>query len=81
MVAERKPKSELSYDEQVAIARANLERNIAETLRIAAEWEAEHGDPAKALDEHVRKTLDRDALLQAWREWRREQGKPDLEGW
>jgi hypothetical protein len=81
MVAERKPQTELSYEEQVAIARANLQRNIDETLRIAAEYEAEHGDPGKALDEFVREHFDRDALLHAWKEWRQERGKPDLEGW
>ncbi|MGH2559126.1 MAG: hypothetical protein ACRDJH_08680 [Thermomicrobiales bacterium] len=81
MVAERKSQAELTYEEQVAIARANLERHIAEVNRVADEWEAERGDPAVALDEYVREHFDRDALLEVWQEWRRERGKPALEGW
>ncbi|MGH2533200.1 MAG: hypothetical protein ACRDJW_12950 [Thermomicrobiales bacterium] len=74
MVAERRPQTELTYEEQIAIARANLERHVAEVNRIADEWEAEHGDPAVALDDYVRKHFDRDALLAEWRAWVKEQG-------
>jgi hypothetical protein len=74
MVAERKPQAELSYEEDVAIARANLQKHIEEVLRKAEEWEAENGDPAKALDDYVLKHFDRDALLAEWRAWIREQG-------
>ncbi len=79
MVAKRESKTELSYEEQVAIARANLERHAAEAEIAIERFEAEHGDPAEALDTFVRETFDHDTLLAVWREWRAERGKPDLD--
>jgi hypothetical protein len=81
MVAEHKPLPELTYEEQIALARANFERNQEAHRKWVAEWIAENGDPAEALHAFVRETFDKDALLQAWKEWRAEQGKPELEGW
>lgn len=82
MVAERRPEQNGSYEEQVAIARANLERHVEEAQRRREAWQAEHGDPAEALDALVREMFpDPEPLLTAWREWRAERGKPPIEGW
>ncbi|MBA2276160.1 MAG: hypothetical protein H0W06_00225 [Chloroflexia bacterium] len=81
MVAKRETKTELSYEEQVAIARANLERHTNELRREIDQYVAAGGDPAADLNDFVRKTFEPDGLLQSLREWRAERGKPDLDEW
>lgn len=63
MVAKKQTQTGLSYEEQVAIARANLVRGMAEHRERIARFEAERGDPAEALDKFVRETFDRNSLL------------------
>lgn len=79
MVTKKQTQSELSYEEQVAIARANLERHTNELRREIDQYVAAGGDPAADLDAFVRETFDYDTLLAVWREWRAERGKPDLD--
>lgn len=72
------PKSAPTYEEQVAIARANLDRDIAENRRNVAAFRERYGDPDEALSAFVRETFDHEALLAEWLAWRAERGKPDL---
>ncbi len=73
------PKSAPTYEEQVAIARANLDRDIAENRRKAAAFREHYGDPDEAVAAFVRETFDQEALMAEWLAWRAERGKPDLE--
>jgi hypothetical protein len=69
-MATRQPAhSDPSYEEQVAAARANLERHIAEHHREVARLRAEFGDPDNAWRRFVRETFDRDALIATYEEY------------
>lgn len=79
MVAKHQSQTELTYDERVTTARANLRRHLADHRQEMARFRAEHSDPAAALDAFVSETFDRDSLLATWREWRAERGKLELD--
>ncbi len=82
MVAEHKSPEELTYEEQVAIARANLERHLEEARRRREVWQAEHGDPEEALNTLVRELFpDPELFAEVWREWRIETGHTLAEDW
>ena len=81
MVAKQNPQSELTYEEQVAIARANLARHTAEAEERRKQFIAEHGDPQEALAKFVRETFEPGGLLRSLNEFRKERGKPPIEEW
>ncbi|MGH2562619.1 MAG: hypothetical protein ACRDJH_26470 [Thermomicrobiales bacterium] len=69
MVTKRQPLRELTYDEQVAIARANLERHIAE-VQAERQRVLDAGiDPEAELDAWVRHNFSREALEATYREF------------
>jgi hypothetical protein len=81
MVAKRNPQEGLTYEEQVAIARENLARGIAEHKKRVAAFEAEYGDPDEALAKFVRETFKPGSLLRSLNDYRRERGKAPIEEW
>lgn len=79
MVAKRNPQEGLTYEEKVAIARANLARHTAEAEERRKQFIAEHGDPREAMAKFVRETFGPDGLLPSLNEWRKERGKPPID--
>jgi hypothetical protein len=67
-----------TYEERVVIARANLDRYVAENRRNVAAFRDRYGDPDEALSAFVRETFDQEALMAEWLAWRAERGKPDV---
>ena len=81
MIAKKNPRSELTYEERVAIARANLARHTAEHEERIKQFEAEHGDPQEAMAKFVRETFEPGSLLRTLNEFRKERGKDPIEEW
>ncbi|MGH2530662.1 MAG: hypothetical protein ACRDJW_00020 [Thermomicrobiales bacterium] len=69
MVTKRQPQPEPTYDEQVAIARANLDRHIAEVQAERQRALAAGIDPEAELDAWVRRNFSREALEETYREY------------
>lgn len=67
MVTKRQPPPELTYDEQVAIARANLDRHIAEVQAERDRLLDQGIDPEEEWKRFVRETFDRESLIDAYR--------------
>ena len=71
MVAKRSSPPELSYDEQVAIARANLDRDIADFLAKRARLRESGVDVEAEFEAWLREAFTWEALCQAYQEFRR----------
>jgi hypothetical protein len=69
MVTKRQPPPELTHEEQVAIARANLERHIAEVQAERERVLAAGIDPEAELDAWVRRNFTPEALQETYREY------------
>lgn len=75
MVTKRQLPPELTYEEQVAIARANLDRHIAEMQAERERTVAQGIDPETAADAWLREHFTAEALLETWREHLASRGK------
>ncbi|MGH2562617.1 MAG: hypothetical protein ACRDJH_26460 [Thermomicrobiales bacterium] len=67
MVTKRQPHTEPTYEEQVAIARANLDRHIAEARAAREQLLAQGIDPEAEWIRFVRETFDRESLIETYR--------------
>ncbi|MGH2558350.1 MAG: hypothetical protein ACRDJH_04730 [Thermomicrobiales bacterium] len=69
MVTKRQPQSEPTYEEQVAIARANLDRHSAEVKAESARALAQGIDPEAELDAWVQRNFSAKALQETYEEY------------
>jgi hypothetical protein len=75
MAMQRRP-PQPTYAEQVATARANLERHITEMLAERHRALESGIDPETELDARVNRTFTEKALRQTWREYLADRGQP-----